>query len=229
MICGIHQLHYLPWLRYFDKIARSDVFVILDNIQYNKSGWQNRNKIKGDGGPMLLSVPVHAPHGCLLHEVTIDDTQPWRRKHLQAIRQQYGRAPYFTQYADFLDETYTRVWKTLNALNRHMLAFFLQALGIHTRVAYSSDFNVPGIATGRLINLIRAVGADTYFSGAYALDCYLDAAQLASAGIGLRLQDWRAPVYPQLHGPFVADLSVLDLLMQCGPDSLDVLMGERVA
>ena len=225
MLCGIHQLHYLPWLRYFEKIARSDVFIVLDNIQYNKNGWQNRNKIKAASGAMLLTVPVHAPLGCGLDAVAIDDTQPWRKKHFQAIQQNYRRAPYFDSYAALLDEVYAKPWSTLNALNRHMLDGFVRALGIDTRICYASELNVPGVATERLIHLIHAVGADTYYSGAYALDQYLDAAQLEAAGIALQLQEWRAPVYPQFYDPFVADLSIVDLLMHRGPDSLDVLMG----
>lgn len=226
MLCGIHQLHYLPWLRYFEKIARADVFIVLDNIQYNKNGWQNRNKIKSAAGALLLTVPVHAPLGCTLDEVTIDNTQPWRKKHWAAIKQNYRRAPYYRQHEIFISSVYEREWHTLNELNRHMLDHYVNALNIQSRIVYSSELNVPGIATERLINLMRAVGADAYYSGAYALDQYLDAAQLEAAGIALQLQEWRAPVYPQFHEPFASDLSVIDLLMHCGPASLEIIMGK---
>jgi len=224
-VCAIHQPHYLPWLRYFDKIARADVFVVLDSIQYNKNGWQNRNKIKSADGALLLTVPVHAPLGCTLDAVTIDDTQPWRKKHWAAIQQNYRRAPYFAAHAPFLESVYARAWTSLNELNRHMLEYWVRALGIPTRVAYSSELGATGAATDRLVGLLRAVGADTYYSGAYALDRYLDAAALERAGIGLKLQEWRAPEYPQFHPPFVSDLSIADLLLHCGPQSLDVLLG----
>jgi hypothetical protein len=111
----------------------------------------------------------------------------------------------------------------LNDLNRHMLPFFLQALSINTPVVYASDLNVPGTATERLVNLINAVGGDAYYSGAYATEAYLDAQMLKEAGICLELQHWRAPAYAQLHGDFVPDLSIIDLLMNCGPDSLAVI------
>jgi hypothetical protein len=229
MVCGIHQLHYLPWLRYFDKIARSDVFVVLDSIQYNKNGWQNRNKIKCANGALLLTVPVHAPLGCTLDDVGIDDTQPWRKKHWAAIQQNYRRAPHYEAHADFFAGVYERAWTSLNELNRHMLDYYVRALGIQTRIVYASELAVPGTATERLIHLMQAVGADTYYSGAYALDQYLDAAMLASARIGLQLQDWHAPVYPQFYDPFVPDLSIVDLLMHCGPEALDVLLGKAIA
>ncbi len=225
MIAGIHQLHYLPWLRYFEKIARSDVFIVLDNIQYNKNGFQNRNRIKTASGIVLLTVPVVDKYAQCLDEVEIDTKPNWRKKHWESIRQSYGKAPFFGEYAEFLAATYAQQWDRLNALNRHLLEYFLRVLGIRTRVLYASDLKVPGVATERLINLMRAAGCSTYYSGAYALDAYLDLPLLEAAGITLKLQQWQTPVYPQRYGPFVSDLSIIDLLMHCGPDSLSVLLG----
>jgi hypothetical protein len=224
MLAAIHQLHYLPWLRYFDKIARVDVFIVLDNVQYNKNGWQNRNRIKTAAGPLTLTVPIHAARGCTLDAVSIDTTQPWRRKHWQALRQSYAKTPNFHEYEPFFEETYGREWTALNALNRHMLDQFVKSLGIGTRIVYASELGAPGAATERLVNLLKAVGADWYYSGAYALDRYLDATLLEAANIGLKLQEWQAPVYPQAHGEFVSDLSIVDLLCNRGPASLEVLL-----
>ncbi len=226
MRVGIHQLHYLPWLRYFEKIQSCDVFVVLDDIQFNKNGWQNRNRVKTSSGAVLLTVPVQMKFAQRLGEVRIDERTPWRKKHWKTIEQSYGRAPFFSEYAGFFGATYAREWELLNDLNRHMLEFYLHALGVTTRVEYSSALRVPGEATERLVNLIRAVGGESYYSGAYALDSYLDADALAQAGIALDLQAWRAPVYPQLHGEFAPDLSIVDLLMNCGPESLGVLCGQ---
>ena len=224
MRVGIHQLHYLPWLRYFAKIARSDVFVVFDSIQYAKNGWQSRNKVKTAAGATILSVPVHARLGASLDEVEICREARWARKHWRTIEQNYRAAPYFQEHAAFLEATYAQEWRHLNALNRHMLSYFISALGITTRIEYASDLAVPGRATERLVNLVRAVGGDRYYSGAFAVEAYLDAARLEEAGIALELQHWTAPVYPQLHGDFVPDLSIVDLLLNCGPRSLEVLM-----
>ena len=227
MLVGIHQLHYVPWLRYFEKIARSDTFIVLDNIQFSKNGWQNRNKVKTAGGATLLTAPVTASLGDTLDRVRLNRVQPWRRKHWNTIRQAYAKAPHFERYASFFDEVYGREWRFLNELNRHMLEYFIAELGIGSRIEYASDLDVPGTATERLVNLIKAVGGDRYYSGAFALDAYLDASLLEAAGIELDIQHWAAPQYPQLHGPFIPDLSIVDLLMNAGPDSLAILMGEQ--
>ncbi|MCL4695245.1 MAG: WbqC family protein, partial [Candidatus Hydrogenedentes bacterium] len=122
-------------------------------------------------------------------------------------------------------DVYAREWEGLNELNRHMLEYYVLSLGIRTPIVYSSELNVAGEATTRLVNLLRAVGADRYYSGAYALDQYLDADLLDEAGITLEIQQWSAPVYPQRHGDFIPDLAIVDLLMNCGPASLDILLG----
>lgn len=227
MLVGIHQPHYLPWLRYFEKIARSDVFIVLDVVDYTKNGWQNRNKIKTQYGVSLLTVPVHAHLATPIHEIRIDNRTRWSRKHLTTILQSYAHAPYLAEHRPFLEDVYGRVWERLCDLNRYMLDYFLRVLGIQTAIRYASDMHVAGTATERLISLMQAAGGTRYYSGAYALEVYLDANQLQEAGIELVLQRWHPPVYPQLHGAFAADLSILDLLLNCGPASLRVLLGER--
>ncbi|MEA3365869.1 MAG: WbqC family protein, partial [Candidatus Hydrogenedentes bacterium] len=154
----------------------------------------------------------------------IDNGQPWRAKHRRTLEQNYGKAPHYAEYEAFLDELYSQKWERLVELNAYLLGHLLRILGIKTRVVMASSLDVPGVATQRLINLIKAVGGTRYYSGAYALDTYLDANLLQKAGIGLELQEWHAPVYPQLYGEFESDLSIIDLLMNCGPDSLRILM-----
>ena len=226
MLVGIHQLHYLPWLRYFEKIARSDVFVALDNVQFTKNGWQNRNKIRTAEGTAVLSVPVRASLGQSLDEIRINDDTRWRRKHWRSIEQHYRNAPYFEDHAPFLRETYERAWEKLNDLNRHMLGYFVDALGVTTRIDYASELDVPGAATDRLVNLVRAVGGRRYYSGAFAIEAYLDVRLFEAAEIGIELQQWESRRYPQQYDPFVPDLSIIDLLFNCGPESRDVLLGE---
>lgn len=223
MRVGIHQLHYLPWLRYFHKILRCDTFIVLDNIQYNKNGWQNRNRIKTANGPVLLTVPVHAQYQARLDEIAIDGTAKWRAKHWRAIHQAYAKAPHFDAYGPELEAIYAEPWTRLNDLNSAMLHMFLEQLGISTRVVYASDLKVPGEATDRLVNLIHAVIGTSYYSGAYALEAYLDASTLDAAGIALELQEWHSPEYPQCYDGYTPDLSIVDLIMNCGPESRAVL------
>jgi len=225
MRVSIHQPHYLPWLRYFDKIARSDVFIVLDNIQYNKNGWQNRNRIKTAHGSLLLTVPVFEHFAQPLDAVRINREIPWARKHLRSIEQAYHKAPFLSEHLEFLHDVYSRPWDRLNELNSVMLDYFIAALGIRTRMVRASELEAPGTGTGRLVNLIRAVGGTHYYSGAYAMNAYLDRSLFDRAGIEVEWQNWIAPSYSQLYGPFIPDLSIIDLLFNCGPNSLAILLG----
>ena len=228
MLVGIHQSHYLPWLCYIDKLMRSDVFIVLDDVQFSKNGWQNRNKLKTPSGPTILTVPVHARAGQTLDEVRISGDGPdWKKKHWRTVEQHYRKAPYYDDHAPFLVELYRREWTHLIELNRHMLDYLLDVLGIATRVEYASSLDVQGVATERLVHLVKAVGGDAYLSGEFALDAYLDPEPFRESGIELKIQQWTPPTYPQLYGEFIPDLSILDLLMNCGPDACAVLNGRQ--
>jgi hypothetical protein len=230
MILSAHQLHYLPWLRYFHKIALSDVFVVMDNIQFNKNGWQNRNKIKHANGWMYLTVPVLHKFQQRIDEVKIDVSQKWRQKHWGALTLNYGKARFFNEYKPFFEGIYQQKWENLNAINYEMLEFYLRSLNIQTRIVKSSDLNVEGTDSTRLVSICKKLGADTYLSGAYAAGVYLDEQVFNDAGISVSLQEWHCPEYPQQYpkAGFVPDLSIVDLLFNCGPASRDILL-QKVA
>jgi hypothetical protein len=215
-----------------EKIARADVFVVLDDVQYTKNGFQNRNKIKHAAGWMYLTVPVKHRPGQPLAEVEIAPDKKWGARHWHAFQSNYGRAPYYREHAESLAGIYRRAWTHLDPLNWELLRYFCLALGIETRLVRSSELAVHGEGTERLIQICRALGADCYYSGSYAADAYLDAAAMEAADIGVVLQEWHCPTYEQRFPQvgFIPDLSVVDLLLNEGPRSLDiVLSGAEVA
>jgi len=226
MLVGIHQPHYLPWLRYLEKVARSDVFVILDDVQYEKNGYQNRNRIKTAQGPTMLTAPVLKPTHRPICEMELDARSGWQEKHRRALEQNYRKAPYFERYWPELEALYETTWTHLGSLNEAMLRLFVRQLGVETRLVRSSEIETQGQATERLAELCRAVGGDAYLSGTYAVQAYLDPEVLWRAGIRLAFQEWKAPEYPQLYpaAGFAPDLSVVDLLFNAGPASLDLLL-----
>jgi hypothetical protein len=226
MLVAIHQSHYLPWLRYFEKIARSDLFVVLDDVQYTKNGFQNRGKIKTAQGWSYLTVPVRKPLQRSIREIEIDPQSSWREKHRRALEMSYGKAPFFADHWPEIAAVYDREWTHLAALNRALLDVLLRQLEIHTPVVYSSELPTSGRNTERLAELCHAVGGDTYLSGRHALQAYLDPAVLAAAGIRLAFQEWQAPVYSQLYpsAGFVPDLAILDLLFNEGPRAREILL-----
>ncbi len=225
MRVGIHQPHYQPWLRYFQKIAASDVFILLDDVDYTKNGWQNRNKIKGPDGWLYLTVPVSSSLGMLIKDVPIANTS-WASSHLKSLRACYSRAPYFKTYIDGIEELYSRKWEILSELNEAMLLHYLDLLEIKTRIVRSSVLGVENSSTERLISLCRAVGGTSYYTGEYAVNAYLDTSVFQREGIQLEFQQWHCPEYRQLFpkAGFIPDLAIPDLLFNIGTDAKALLI-----
>jgi hypothetical protein len=223
-VAVILQPSYLPWLGYFAQLQRSDVFLVYDTVQFDKHGWRNRNRIKTAQGPQWLTVPVltHGQNQPSNREVAIDNKQPWRKKHLASLRQNYARAAYFEEYMPHFEDLYARDWHSLFDLNLASFQTIQRLLGLDRAVRCASEFVVDGDATERLIALCRAVGADHFYEGAAGAN-YLDDARFRAAGLTIEYQHYEHPVYPQLHGDFVPYLSVVDLLFNCGPRSLEIL------
>ena len=227
MIVAVHQPQYLPWLGYFDKMDRADLFCYLDNVQYKKNEWQNRNRIKTPAGPQWLTVPVTFRFPQKISEVGIDSRTNWGKKHVNALRANYARAPYFRQYIGFFEDILLRPWEGICELNIAVTEGLRELLGLsHVRTVVASEVADADDATRRLIRICRKLSADTYIAGAGGAD-YMDVEQFAAAGIRLVFQNFKHPVYPQCFGPFVSHLSIVDLLMNCGDESMDIIRSTR--
>lgn len=224
MIVSIHQPNYLPWLGFFYKMWRSDRMVLLDNVQYSKNSFQNRNRIKAAGGAVWLSVPVMTA-GRLAQStdsVKIAPGMKWQKNHLQTIRQYYQRAPYFTLYLPELLRVYEQPWVRLLDLNVALIRLMADALQISTPLLFASDLGVEGNGTKLLIDTCHSAGATRYLSGFGGRD-YQDPEQMVAAGIQLEVYDFQHPNYPQLWGEFIPQLSALDLILNTGPNAAAIL------
>jgi hypothetical protein len=225
MRIAVHQPHYLPWLGYFDKMLKADAFCYLDNVQYKKNEWQNRNRIKTDRGWQWLTVPVHYRFPQKICEVCIDNTAKWKHKHLQALKTYYGKAPYFSRTFQLFERVLAQKWQSLSELNIELAEQLRQCLGLgHKTTARASHLNLSEDPTERLIDICLALGGDTYLSGPDGL-AYMNAERFRQRGLRIEVQAFEHPVYLQRFGEFISHLSVLDLLCNCGPDSLAVLSG----
>ena len=231
MIISGHQPSYLPWLGFFEKIARSDLFVFHDTAQFEKQGFLHRNRIKAADGPLWLTVPVDVRdyQNLELRDIPIRTDEKWRRKHWKAIQTCYGKAPFFARYRDFLFEYYAKPWERLVDLNMAFTLFVLQELEIDAQIEYvSRNPQIGGRKSDFVLSLCQAYQADRYYSGIHGQD-YLVESDFADAGIEVIYQEYQHPEYPQLFGGFQPYMSVLDLLMNCGPESKEILVrGGRV-
>ncbi len=229
MICAIHQPQYLPWLGYFEKMARADVFILLDNVQFKKNEWQNRNRIRTANGEgwQWLTVPVLHDFGQLISEVRLNPTIDWRDQHKRAMELNYAKASFFTQYWPRIEKVYDREWTALGELNIELVKLLAELLGIKTSIFVASTLPVNSTKTERLVDICRIIGADKYLAGAGCSE-YMDFDLFRQAGIEVLVQQYLHPVYPQVWAKngtdFISHLSVIDLLFNCGPQSLSLLL-----
>lgn len=223
MKVAIHQPEHLPWLGFFHKMAKCDLYVILDSVQFTKNNYQNRNRlVDRDGSVYWSTVPVQmAGHTSrTLCETLIDNAQPWKRKCWSRMAAAYGHHAHFRSIRADLESIYAAEYETLVPLNMVLIEFFRRQLGIDVPMVRSSSLSVNGTRSSLLLAICQSVGATTYLSGPSGRD-YLDGALFASAGIDV---EYHAFTHPTYAAPtFVPYLSTLDLLANHGPDSARLL------
>lgn len=220
-----HQPIFLPWPGLFAKLLLAGTLVLLDDVQFPRGrSWMARNRMKSDTAELWLKVPVLRKGKGLqtIRDVEICDETDWRAKHLRSLREKYARAPYLSDYFPALEEIYQRRQTRLAGLNMDLIRFLQDALHVEGQVILQSTLGITGAGTELLTSLAASLNADEYLTFA-PVEKYLDTAEFARKGVRLRLIRFSAPVYPQLWGANIANLSALDLLLNCGPRSLDIL------
>jgi hypothetical protein len=225
MILTTHQPIFLPWPGFFFKALRADTMVLLDQVQFPLGrGWMNHNRLKSDKGELWLTVPVwkKGRGKQLIRDVEICDETGWRRKHLLSLRQQYAHAPYSAEHLPAIEAIYEFGHRRLLDINLDIIRYLATALGITTAFVLQSEIGVSGRGTTLLVDICRALKADTYVTLS-PVEKYLDLAQFGESGIRLEFARFSPPRYPQLWGDFRYNVSALDLLLNCGPKAHDIL------
>ena len=224
MICTIHQPNYLPYLGFFEKALKSDVFIIYDNTQFKTDDFQNRNKIRTKEGWIWLSVPVSYKLGDLIKDVRIPSNIKWTKKHWNAILINYSKAPYFKEYKSIFEEIYSKKWNNLIDLNICLIKTLFNLLGIKTKIIIASDLiDLKTKSTQALVDLCKEVNADEYISGQDGTK-YLDLDKFEKAKIKVNFQHFNHPAYKQVYPGFEPYMCILDLLFNHGKNSIKILI-----
>jgi len=229
MKIAIHQPQYMPWIGYFNKIAQSDVFVFLDDVQFKKNEWQHRNRIRNSQNWQWLSIPNSYSFPQLITEVKIINNE-WQKKHLRSLQICYGKAPFYKEYINKFEIFYSQSWDTIDRVSIDSTRLLLKILGINVQTEVSSNYEFMGASSERLVNICKHFSADTYLAGIGGKN-YMDLSIFERSHISVEYQDFNCPVYTQhwskTKEDFIPNLSILDLIFNCGPHSLEQLTGKH--
>jgi len=225
MILTAHQPVYLPWLGLFHKIWLAEKFVLFNTVQYLPKEWMNRNKIKTNQNEIWLTVPV-LKKGFLekkIYEIEINNETNWQKKHFKSIYINYKKTKYFKNYIESFEEIYSKQWNYISDLNEHMLKFFLNELNIKTEFLRASDYSFKGKKSDIVLDMCKTLGAKKYIFGSQGKD-YAKIEKFRENNIEVFFQNYNHPSYDQIHGNFKSNLSVIDLLFNCGKDALSIIL-----
>lgn len=216
MKIAIIQPNYLPWKGYFDIIKNVDHFVFLDDVQYTRVDWRNRNRIKTSGGIKWISVPVFGHITQKIFQVKIDNTQPWVELHKKMIHYSYAKSPFYHSYKEDIFSMLSKNFENLSDLDIFCIKKIAQILGITTSFINSSDLCTEGTKDNKLLEICHVLNADEYISGP-AAKAYIDKEKFSSQRVKLTYYDYSGyPEYPQLWGEFNHYVSIIDLIFNCG-------------
>lgn len=228
MICTVHQPNYLPYLGFFEKALKSDIFIIYDTTQFKKNDWQNRNRLCSSEGWQWITIPVIHSFGQKINQVKIDISKKPLKNNWAKIKTIYGRAPFFKKYYDIFENIYSKDFIFIADLNCDLILALSNILGLNAKFIRSSALQqIETKSTEALIDLCKAVKADTYISGSEGKN-YLDTGLFNKAGIELKFQNYAHPVYSQFNNPvFQPYMSIIDLIFNHGDESTGIIAGEK--
>lgn len=223
MILTAHQPSYMPWLGLFEKISRSDVYCVFNEVQYTSKDFINRNRIKTNSGVQWLTVPVLAKghRARKISEIEILQNG-WAIKQLKTIKMAYARAPFIEKYIDKIEEIFLFTqWSSLQELNYEWLKFGLHFFKLNPEIVFASDFHFKGAKSDLVLDMCKTLGADRYIFGAHGVE-YANIESFSKNEIEVEFQDFLHPTYNQIHGEFVSHLSFIDYMLNVGPSGRDI-------
>lgn len=226
MVISIIQPSFFPWLGYIEQIARSDIFVYLDDVQYTRKDWRSRNKLKSPSGEKIVSVPVVKTQrdSTLMNGAVISYNDPWQDAILNKLREWYKKAAYFSDVYPGLENAIKKEHRLLVELIYETNNWIFEYLGIRPEIKYSSQIPiVGGDKNSRIIKICKHHQADVLYDGK-AAESFIDKEEFKKNGINVIFQNYEHRPYKQLWGEFIPFLSVVDLLMNCGKDSLEIIL-----
>jgi hypothetical protein len=214
-IVVIHQPDFIPYLGFFHRLLYADIFIILDDVQFLRRGWHHRDIIKTKDGRKWITLGIKkTDQDTKINEIYLND-EKWKKQHLSIIEQNYKKASYFKEIFPFIENLYKQDYEKMIDMNLASIKILLELFDINIDIHFSSSYKINTKSNQLLSDLLKKVDATHYLSGIGAKD-YFDPSPFEKAHIKIIWQEFKHPIYSQLHGEFIPYLSSIDLLFNCG-------------
>ncbi len=234
MVVMIHQPEYLPWIGFWNRLMKADVYVILDTATFQKHGFIHRNRVKTSNGGQWITVPLKDKSSFTpIKDLVIDHTKNWKESQEGVLRQSYRKTPYFEEVMQIVQKVFREDGEKIGDLDRQFFNEVARYLNISLRVLKASDLQAKGKGTDLLVQICKELGADTYLSGPGMREgkkAYMEPEKFGHAGIKLQIHEFEHPSYAQqfMEQGFLSHMCILDLLFNEGPQSREILEGKRL-
>jgi len=219
MILSGHQPNYWPYPGLIGKIMKSDCFMFVTKVQFEKKSWQKRNRVRTKEGWTYIQLPT-ITKGKMdqnICDVLINNNDGWREKNYKTIELLYGKAPFYKEYKDFLDDLYTKQWEKLMDIDIYIMQYLFKELDVKTKILYDRDYEFKGKKTDMLVDMCKQTGCDTYLSNLGSA-AYVDISCFTDNGLNHQYINYTGTPYRQQFSGFEDGLTILDMLMNCGTE-----------
>lgn len=227
-VVGIHQPGYLPWLGFFKKMINSDIFVYFDDVSFVKNNYYNRNLIRTNSGPLQLTIPVRMEAESKINDVKIDTSQNWQIKHKKSILLNYSKTKYFKNYSNFIEELYGRKIEKIIDINIEIIEFLKKEFNIKAKTIFSSELNVTGTASERILEICKLLDGEKYITGTVWAKKFLNIQDFKKNDISVEFQEFVHPEYKQPDNNFIPNMTAFDLLFNEGSINSSKILKDAV-
>lgn len=226
MVLSGHQPNYWPYPGLIGKIMKSDKFMFVTKVQFEKKSWQKRNRVRTKEGWTYIQIPT-ITKGKMeqnICDVMLNNTEDWKEKNYKTMSLLYGKSPYWKEYKDFLEDLYSRNWDRLMDIDIYIMEYLFRLLDVQTEILYDRDYEFEGKKTDMLVDMCRKTGCDTYLSN-LGSSAYVDISCFTTQGLNHRYINYVGEPYKQQFPGFEDGLTILDMLMNCGTEKTkEILM-----
>lgn len=212
----IHQPDFLPWIGFFQKLKKSSTYVILDDVQFIRRGWINRDQIIVNNQLQWITIPVHSKgkYKELIKNIRINYETDWPKKILKILQHNYSSAPFYDLHIGKLEKIFNKKYEFLIDLNLDLIKYVMNHFKIKTNLILSSKLGAKGHKSEKILNILLNLKSNFYITGLGSKN-YLNVEIFNKNNIDIEFFDFENIHYTDtLSDYYLKKISIIDLMLK---------------